>query len=68
MRDKYRAKLWEIKEEAPCDYLEQERLKDLESEVEFEKQKHLHALHLIITPELEDDPLHKGLIKRFISF
>ena len=43
-------------------------MRELESEAEFENQKRKMVLHLLITPELENDPVHQTLIKRMISF
>lgn len=67
-REQYRAKLLEIKTQAPCAYQEEEMMRELENEVEFEKQKQELTLHLVITPELAGDGVHQRLIKRMVSF
>ena len=36
-RSEYRAKLLEIRTQAPCGYQEEEMMRELESEVEFER-------------------------------
>ena len=67
-RPEYRTILFEIKRQAPCEYQELQMMKELESNVAFEKRKKEMGLHLLITPELANDGVHQSLIKRIVSF